>query len=67
MTSDEKGRPPRRGPADNTITAASRIDEDADEEQLTLWATVPAHRLHPTEADLRRFVNTVPRSRRRLA
>jgi hypothetical protein len=22
MTSDEKGRPPRRGPADNTITAA---------------------------------------------
>jgi hypothetical protein len=41
--------------------------EAADSEQLTLWATIPAHPLHPAEADLRRFVNTVPRKRRRVA
>jgi hypothetical protein len=64
MTSDEKGRPPRRGPADTTTTAANILDEDADEEQLTLWATIPAHPLHPAEADLRKFVNCRPPKKR---
>jgi len=67
MTSDEKGRPPRRGPADTT-TAADTIADGADEEQLTLWAyAIPAHPLEPAEWHLRRFVNTQPRKRRRVA
>jgi hypothetical protein len=37
-----------------------------DEEQLTLWPdSIPAHRLHPAEADMRRVVNTAPRRKRR--
>jgi hypothetical protein len=65
MTSDEKDRPPRRGPADNTTTAASSIDDGADEEQLTLWAyAIPTHRLADAEWDLRRFVNSQPRKKR---
>jgi hypothetical protein len=68
MTSDEKGRPPRRGPANTTTAATSRIDEDRDEEQLVLWpSSVPEHRLHPAEADLRKFVNSQPRKRQRVA
>ena len=44
----------------------TRIDEDADSEQLTLWPdAIPAHRLHPAEADMRRVVNTMPRRKRR--
>jgi hypothetical protein len=46
----------------------TRIDEDADEEQLTLWAyAIPAHPLHEAEADLRRVVNTMPRRKRSWA
>jgi len=65
MSSDEKKAGPlAEGPADTT-TAASSIDDGADEEQLTLWAyAIPAHRPHPAEAHMRRFVNTVPRKRR---
>jgi hypothetical protein len=62
MTSEDKGRPPRRGPADNTITAAKRIAED---EQLVLWPeAIPAHPLADAEADLRKFVNSQPRKKR---
>jgi hypothetical protein len=44
----------------------SILDEDADEEQLTLWPdAIPAHRLHPAEADMRRVVNLMPRPKRR--
>jgi hypothetical protein len=46
----------------------SIVDEDADEEQLTLWpSSIPEHRLHPSEADMRRVVNTAPRKRRWVA
>jgi hypothetical protein len=39
------------------------VDDDADSEQLTLWAAaIPAHPLDPAEADLRRWANR-PRGR----
>jgi hypothetical protein len=44
----------------------SILEEDADEEQLLQWPdAIPAHRLHPAEADMRRVVNTMPRPKRR--
>jgi hypothetical protein len=61
MTSDNRGGPRKGRP---NPTTGTRIDEDADAEQLTLWASaIPAHPLHPAEADLRRVVNTMPRGR----
>lgn len=65
MTSEERGGP-RKGRPDTTT--ASRIDEDGDEEQLVLWpSSIPEHRLHPSEADMRRVVNMAPRKRRWVA
>jgi hypothetical protein len=65
VTSDNRGGP-RKGRPDNTTTAAKRIAEDADSEQLVLWPdAIPAHRLHPAEADMRRVVNTMSRPKRR--
>jgi hypothetical protein len=65
MTSDNRGGP-RKGRPDTTT--GTRIDEDADPEQLTLWAyAIPAHPLHEAEADLRRVVNTMPRRKRSWA
>jgi hypothetical protein len=61
MTSDERGGP-RKGRPDTTT--ASRVADEADEEQLVLWpSSIPEHRLHPSEADLRKFVNSQPRKR----
>lgn len=53
---------PRKGRPETTT--GTRIDEDAEAEQLTLWAyAIPAHPLEPAEWHLRRFVNTQPRER----
>jgi hypothetical protein len=65
VTSDNRGGP-RKGRPDTTT--GTRIDEDEDAEQLTLWAyAIPAHPLHPAEWDLRFTVNTMPRRKRRWA
>jgi hypothetical protein len=70
MTSPQKGEASRkRLPATTRPDLPpSILDEDADSEQLTLWPdAIPAHRLHPAEADMRRVVNTMPRKRRWVA
>ncbi len=67
MTSPEKGEASRkRLPATTRPDLPPNIlNEDADSEQLTLWPdSIPAHRLHPAEADLRRVVNLMPRRKR---
>jgi hypothetical protein len=59
-----------KGPPDVSAPTqtAERIDQDADEEQLVLWPdAIPAHKLHPAEADMRRVVNTMPRRKRSWA
>lgn len=63
MTSDKRGGP-RKGRPDTT-TSGDRIAQDADAEQLVLWPeAIPAHKLHPAEAHMRRIVNTMPRRKR---
>jgi hypothetical protein len=65
MTSGKRRAPEGTGAdADTRNLPPARIAEDADPEQLTLWAiAVPSHPLEPAERDLRRFVNTAPRGR----
>jgi hypothetical protein len=61
----ERGGPRKGRPDTTTSQPPTTIDEDADSEQMTLWPdAIPAHRLHPAEADMRRVVNTMPRRKR---